>query len=177
MTSSTGGPATPLSPPYSLRSPQPGDLGWIVHRQAVLYFKEYGWGEIFEGLVAQVVADFAANFDPSRERCWIADRAGTILGSVFLVRHPSEEKTSRLRLLYVEPDARGLGLGKRLVHECTTFARECGYEKITLWTHQELTAARSIYEREGYTLVASEEHRRFGKPAVGETWELRLERN
>lgn len=161
--------------PFYLREPQPGDLGWIVHRQAVLYHQEYGWDESYEALVAEIVSDFVKNYDPARERCWVAERQGEIVGSVFLVKHPDHpQEVAKLRLLYVEPSARGLGLGRRLVQECERFARRAGYKKIALWTNSVLTAARHIYETEGYRLVKEEAHHSFGQDLVGETWEKAL---
>jgi DNA-binding MarR family transcriptional regulator/N-acetylglutamate synthase-like GNAT family acetyltransferase len=155
-----------------LRQPRPGDLGWIVARHAELYALEYGWGENFEGLCAQIVADFVSKFDPACERCWIADMDGQNVGCVFLVK--DSDKVARLRLLLVDPVARGRGLGTRLTEECVSFARQCGYRSITLWTHQVLTAARHVYEGAGFRLTSSEARRSFGQDVVSEHWDLAL---
>lgn len=160
--------------PYILRPHQSGDMGWVVHRHGVLYNREYGWNEEFEALVAELVADFIRNYDPRRERCWIAERQGENVGSVFLIRHREREGVARLRMLLVEPKARGLGIGGRLVHECTRFARQAGYHTITLWTNSVLQAARRIYEKEGYRLIHEEPHHAFDHDLVEQTWELTL---
>lgn len=157
---------------YVLRGPKPGDFGWVVARHAELYLAEYGWGEPFEGLCAQIVADYANKNDPARERCWIAERHGEPVGSIFLVR--DSDDVARIRLLLVDPKGRGLGIGKRLVDECVTFARAAGYKQVTLWTHSVLTAARHIYEQAGFTLTASEPRHTWGQDVVAEFWDLRL---
>jgi len=166
---------SPTKPRVTLRSHKPGDMGWIIHRHGELYYQEYGFDETFEALVAEIAAKFIRDFDSKRERCWVAEVNGEIVGSVFLV-HESDE-VAKLRLLLVEPNARGLGIGKRLVHECTRFALEVGYKRITLWTQSILDAARSIYVREGYKLVREEPHHSFGCDLVAQTWEKELEEN
>jgi GNAT superfamily N-acetyltransferase len=158
--------------PYILRPPRSGDMGWVVSRHGALYGQEHGWDERLEALTAEIVAAFVRNLDSKRERCWIAERKGANVGSVFLVKDSDE--AARLRLLLVEPQARGLGIGARLVEECVRFAKEAGYRKITLWTHSVLTAARHIYKQAGFVLVETQEHDEFGKMLVGETWDLEL---
>ena len=161
-------------PSYILRPHEPGDLGWIIHRHGLLYAEEYGLDVHFEALVARIAADFIDNFDSRRERCWIAERDGEIVGSVLLVK--DSEEIAKLRLLYVEPMARGLGIGRRLVRECLGSARRIGYRKITLWTNDVLVSARRIYEAAGFRLVREEPHHSFGRDLVGQYWELQLTR-
>ena len=158
--------------PFVLRSHRPGDMGWVIRAHGELYSREYGWNERFEALVAHIAAEFIEKFDPLRERCWIAERDGERVGSVFLVRNSAA--IAKLRLLIVEPKARGTGLGKHLVAECLRFAQACGYRRVTLWTQQNLLAARHIYQQAGFTLAARENHSLFGVPLVGETWNFDL---
>jgi DNA-binding MarR family transcriptional regulator/ribosomal protein S18 acetylase RimI-like enzyme len=166
-----GAPVEPKSP-YLLRAHQPGDMGWVIHRHGVLYAEEYGFDEHFEALVAQIAAQFIQRLDAARERCWIAEKDGALVGSVFLVK--KTDRVAQLRLLLVEPSARGLGIGGRLVAECIRFARQAGYRTITLWTQSTLDAARHIYRKAGFRVVKRERHQSFGHKLVGETWELKL---
>ncbi len=166
--------------PYTLRPHRPGDIGWVVSRHGALYADEYGWEIGFETLVARIAADFVERFEAKREACWIAERDGERLGSIFLVQARDETTqapitgTAQLRMLLIDPGARGLGLGKRLVDECTQFARAAGYRKIVLWTNANLLAARGIYAKAGYVLTHRESHHSFGHDLVGEIWELAL---
>jgi DNA-binding MarR family transcriptional regulator/GNAT superfamily N-acetyltransferase len=166
------GEAPAMDAPYILRPPRPGDMGWIVAQHGLVYGGEYGWDDRLEALTAEIVAAFVRDFDPRRERCWIAERDGENVGSVFIVKDSDE--IARLRLLLVEKKARGLGIGARLVDEAVRFSRDTGYRKVTLWTHSVLIAARRIYERAGFKLVASKTHQEFGKELTGETWDLQL---
>jgi DNA-binding MarR family transcriptional regulator/N-acetylglutamate synthase-like GNAT family acetyltransferase len=160
-------------PCYLLRPHQPGDMGWVVHRQGVLYAQEYGYDEQYEALAAEVVAKFIQHHDPKRERCWIAEKDNEVVGSVFLV---AKSKTvAQLRLLYVEPSARGLGIGSRLVSECVRFARLAGYRKIVLWTQSELHTARHLYRQAGFRIIDKNKHHSFSRDLVAETWELLLQ--
>ena len=158
--------------PYILRMHQPGDMGWITHRQAVLYHQEYGWDETYEALIAEIMSTFIKEFDSRYERAWIAERLGEIVGSVFVVR--KSQDVAKLRLLYVEPSARGLGIGERLVNECVQFARGKGYKTLTLWTNDILVSARRIYEATGFKLIEEECHHSFGKDLIGQDWALHL---
>ncbi len=158
--------------PYILRPHKPGDLGWVTHRQAVMYYNEYGWAERFEALVAEILAEFAANFNPDKDRSWIAEMNGEIVGSVFCQYESDDE--AKLRLLYVEPKARGHQIGTHLTEECIKFAREAGYKKITLWTHDCLLAARKIYANLGFTVFNTKSHADWGNEVNGEYWELAL---
>lgn len=168
-----GDPEDKPKPSVVLRAPKHGDFGWIVSRHAEIYAQEYGWGELFEGLCSQIVADFVNNYDAAMERCWIADVNGENAGCVMLVKD-KEPGTARIRLLIVDPKARGLGLGTRLTDECVKFARAAGYKKITLWTHSVLTAARHCYEKAGFTLTSSEPRRTWGQDVVAEFWDRTL---
>lgn len=167
-----GEPGAATAGGYVLREPRAGDLGWVVQRHGAVYAEEYGWNVEFEGLVAGIVGTYVERHDPERERCWIAERDGLNAGCVFVVKHTAT--VAKLRLLLVEPDARGLGIGARLVDECVAFSRAAGYRRLRLWTNSVLRAARHIYEAAGFELVAEEAEHRFGKDLVFETWELRL---
>jgi DNA-binding MarR family transcriptional regulator/GNAT superfamily N-acetyltransferase len=156
----------------TLRAHRVGDLGWIAHRQAILYAQEYGWDETYEALAAEIMAGFVKDHDPRAERSWIAERDGEVIGSVFVMR--GSDSVAKLRLLYVEPTARGIGLGRRLVDACIDFAREAGYRTLTLWTNDVLIPARRIYHAAGFTCAAKEPHHSFGHDLVGETWNLTL---
>jgi len=159
--------------PYLLRPHQPGDMGWVVHRHGAIYARDWGYNQQFEALVARICADFLDHFDPAAERCWIAERDGEIVGSVFVVR--KSKTVAKLRLLLVEPSARGLGIGGRLVDECIRFAQQAGYRKLTLWTQSELDAARRLYQQAGFRCVQRRAHDSFGrKGLVAETWDLTL---
>lgn len=158
---------------YVLRPHKPGDMGWVVNRHGLLYSEEYRYDERFEALVAKIVVEFIENYDPARQHCWMAESRGQIVGSVFLVE--KSKKVAKLRLLLVEPSARGMGIGKRLVAECIRFARKAGYKTVMLWTQSELSAARKIYQKAGFQLVGEEQHDSWGrKNLVAQTWRLKL---
>jgi DNA-binding MarR family transcriptional regulator/GNAT superfamily N-acetyltransferase len=167
-----GGTEGQRAPALIIRQHRPGDLGWIVARHGVLYDREYGWDETFEALVAEIVGRFGKQHDPARERCWVAELDGENVGCILCCRESDD--VARLRLLLVEPGARGLGLGKTLVDECLRFARRAGYHRMVLWTNDVLTAARRIYEKAGFALTKEERHHSFGKDLVGQTWEVAL---
>jgi DNA-binding MarR family transcriptional regulator/GNAT superfamily N-acetyltransferase len=167
------GPLASQDARFVLRGPKVGDLGWIIHRQAALYAEEYGWDWTYEGLAAQILGDFVKTFDPAREQAWLAERDGEIVGSVFLMRGDGET-TGKLRLLYVDPRARRLGIGAALVEACVARAQEIGYHRLTLWTNDILVSARRLYEAAGFKLIGEEAHVSFGKSLVGQTWALEL---
>ena len=167
-----GGDAPAAKPTYVLRQPKPGDFGWIVSRHGELYAQEYGWTDPFEGLCAQIVADFVNKFDAKKERAWIAEINGENVGSIMLAK--DSDDVARIRLLLVDPKARGFGLGAKLTDGCIEFARAAGYKKITLWTHRNLAAARHIYAKAGFKLMRSEKHKSWGKPVISEHWDLEL---
>ena len=158
----------------SLRPLRPGDVGWIIHRQTVLYTREYGWDWTYEGLASRILGAFVAEFDPAREDGWVAERGGAIVGSIFLMKS-DDPRIAKLRLLYVEPSARGSGVGRKLVDTCIARARELGYRQLTLWTNDILVAARRIYQAAGFRLVSEEPHHSFGHDLVGQTWTLDLD--
>ena len=157
---------------YLLRAPRPGDLGWVIQRQAAGYAAEYGWDETYEALVARIIADYVDHHDPAREAAWIAEADGQRVGSIFCMR--KSDTVAQLRLLYVDPAARGLGIGSRLVEECLRFARAAGYTEMTLWTNSVLAEARRIYQRTGFTLIGEEPHHSFGADLVGQNWTRKL---
>lgn len=162
-----------MSAPFLLRSLQIGDIGWVVHRQGILYAQEYGWDGTFEALVADIAAQFVKNWDPEKENAWIAECEGRVVGSVFVVKVSDTE--AKLRLLYVEPEMRGTGLGRRLTQECMAFAKARGYQKLILWTNDILHAARRIYQTSGFVLLSEETHHSFGHDLVGQYWALDLQ--
>jgi DNA-binding MarR family transcriptional regulator/ribosomal protein S18 acetylase RimI-like enzyme len=168
-----GAPAADRAAPYLLRHHQPGDMGWVIHRHGAIYARDWGYNQEFEALVARICADFLDHVDPSGERCWIAERHGEVVGSVFVVR--KSKTVAKLRLLLVEPSARGLGIGRRLIDECIRFAQQAGYRRLTLWTQSELDAARRLYQQAGFRCVHRKRHDSFGRrDLVAETWDLTL---
>lgn len=160
------------APSYLLRDPQPGDMGVVVQQQTAIYAREYGWNWEFEALVAEIVAKYLREFDPTCERCWIAEKDGEVVGSVFVIRH--DQTTAKLRMLYVNASARGMGIGQRLVDECVHFARQVGYQRMLLWTVDSLTDARKLYHKAGFELIEEEPMVSFGKPLVSQTWARQL---
>jgi DNA-binding MarR family transcriptional regulator/GNAT superfamily N-acetyltransferase len=166
--------AEAASEEVTLRAHQPGDMGWVIERHGAVYHKEYGWNREFEALVAEIAAEFLRNLDPARDRCWIAQRGGDRVGCIFLVRDYQKPSDAKLRLLLVDPQVRGLGLGRTLVAECVRFARDAGYRRVLLWTQENLTAARHLYTEAGFTVIARSRHHSFGRDLVAETWELVL---
>ena len=160
--------------PIVLRTHRAGDMGMVTHLEGAGYVEQFGWDQSFEAMVARIVADFVDNFDAARERCWIAEMDGQHVGHIFLVRHPDQPDTAKLRLLYVDPASRGMGLGATLVEECVCFARSAGYKKVTLWTQSILASAHRIYKSAGFRMVREEPHHSFGKDLNGQTWELDL---
>ncbi|KAK2612626.1 hypothetical protein QQS21_001398 [Conoideocrella luteorostrata] len=165
----------PGSNPVTFRTHRPGDLGYIIHRHGAAYAQEYDWDEHFEATVARIAADFIDNYDPVLERCWIAERDGLFMGCVCLVKDAKRVNTARIRMLFVESNARGLGLGKQLVQNCINFAREKGFKEVVLTTHSILTPARKLYKAAGFTLLGKDEPVKFGPPdATAECWHLGL---
>lgn len=167
-----GGRSTAGGEAVVLRGPRPGDYGIVASRQGILYAEEYGWDLSYEALVSEIIGQFGLKHDPKRERCWVVERGGDVVGSIFVVKR--SQTVAQLRLLYVDPSARGLGVGRLLVDEVIKFSRAAGYKKITLWTNSVLVSARRIYEAAGFALVSSEKHRSFGKDLIGQNWELKL---
>lgn len=165
-------PSEPRQRLVTLRPHRVGDMGWVIHSESVGYAREFGWNDEFEALVAKIVYEFITQYDPVRERCWVAEIDGVSVGHIFLVKHPTEPETARLRLLYVEPAARGLRLGETLVSECLRFAQTAGYSRVVLWTQSILTAAHKIYAKAGFRLVKETPHTSFGKHLTGQEWEL-----